>query len=484
VTADVAHLAEPSLLPSPLRSLTRGHAETFSIQVKPSVPAATLTSVEIGVYQQVVGTVQTADDTAHELVPLLGTGAHVGAILEAQQRFLRDTISAAGRTRAIERAVGRLVRWCAGVANGLGLDLDEIARANLRKVDRRHRGLGNSGITGAIPIDGGSLTFSSYAALAAETDQDIGAGSDPLELSVPLLGLAGEVGNLFLEQKKRYRGDSKITEWGVFVAEELGDLLWYASAVCRHLGADIDAVMKGDADRLQGVEPVDGVRRHDPFDAGFPEMERLPRQLQVRFVEDRSSGEPKVTMTLIDAVPNAFPDGAVPILGGDGTKMKGYSVGRQLGDQVDNNSHHDDAYRYHDAIHLGFLAVLQWSPNLRNLLRIKRKSVPAIDDIEDGARAVFAEEGLAAILAKQAFVNDDYLEVRKVPEDLLELVASVTDDLEVSILPLWLWAEAICQGFQVMRLLARNRGGFVLADLDAGRLRYSKTPFSLGAETP
>ena len=439
--------------------------------------------MEIAVYQQIVGAIQTADDTAHELVPLLGTGAHVGAILDAQQRFLRDTISSAGRTRAIERAVGRLVRSCAVVANGLGLDLNEIARANLRKVDRRHRSLGHAGIAGAMPIDGESLTFSSYAALAAETDQDIGAGSDPLELSVPLLGLAGEVGSLFLEQKKRYRGDSKITNWGDFVAEELGDLLWYASAVCRHLGADIDAVMKGDADRLQGVEPGTGRQRHEPFDAGFPAEERFPRQLQVRFVEDRSSGGPKVTMTLIDAVPNAFPNGAVPQVQDDKTKMKGYSVGKQLGDQVDNNSHHDDAYRYHDAIHLGFLAVLQWSPNLRNLLRIKRKSIPAVDDVEDGARAVFAEEGLAAILAKQAFVNDDYLEVRKVPEELLELIASVTDDLEVSVLPLWLWAEAICQGFQVMRLLARNGGGFVLADLDAGQLRYSKTPFSQGVAT-
>lgn len=448
------------------------------------MPTASLTNVEITAYQQVVAAVQADDDTAHELVPLLGTGAHVGSILDAQQRFLRDRVSAEGRTRAIERAVGRLVRWCAVVATGLDINLDEIARANLRKVDQRHQSLGYAGITTALPIEGGSLTFSSYARLAAETDQDIGAGSDPLELSVPLLGLAGEVGSLFLEQKKRYRGDSKITNWRVFVAEELGDLLWYAAAVCRHLGADIDTVMRGDADRLQGVEPVDGMQRHETFDAGFPEEERFPRQLQVRFVEDRSSGEPKVTMTLIDAVPNAFPDGAVPLPGGDGKKMKGYSVGKQLGDQVDNNSHRDDAYRYHDAVHLGFLAVLQWSPNLRNLLRIKRKSVPTIDDIEDGARAVFAEEGLAAILAKQSFVNDGYLEMRKVPEELLELVASVTDDLEVSVLPLWLWAEAICQGFQVMTLLASNRGGFVLADLDAGRLRYSKTPFSLGAVAP
>lgn len=437
--------------------------------------------MQIGAYQEIVANAQTPEDTAHELVPLLGAGAHVGAILDAQQRFLRDRISIEGRTRAIKRAVGRLVRWCAVVANQMALDLNQIAHDNLRKVDERHRSLGRVGITTVVPTGGGPLSFSFYARLAAETDQDIGAGSDPLGLSIPLLGLAGEVGSLFLEQKKRYRGDPDVEDWGSFVAEELGDLLWYASAVCRHLGADIDAVMKVDADRLQGVEPVEGAQRREPFDAAFPVEERFPRQLHLRFVDDRTTSEPKVTMTLLNAVPNAFPGGAVPVTEGDISKMRGYSVGRQLGDQVANNSHSDDAYRFHDAIHLGFLAVLQWSPNLRSLLRVKRKSVPNIDDIEDGARAIFAEEGLAAILAKQAFVNDAYLDVRKVPEELLELIADVTDDLEVSVLPLWLWAEAICQGFQVLVLLARNGGGFVLADLDAGRLRYAKTPFSLGA---
>lgn len=438
-----------------------------------------LLDVEIGAYQRIVATFQTDRDIAHELVPLLGTGAHVGAILDAQQRFLRDTISAKGRTRAIERAVGRLVRWCAVVASQFDLELDEIAHDNLRKVDRRHRRLGHDGITALVPYETKPLTFSSYARLAAETDQDIGAGSDPLALSVPLLGMAGEVGSLFLEQKKRYRGDSEVADWRGFIAEELGDLLWYASAVCRHLGADIDLVMRDDAERLQGVEPGDVTGQRRTFDVNFPDEERFPRKLHLRFAENRAIGEPKVTVTLLDAVPNAFPNGAIQITT---DKVKGYSVGKQLGDQVDNNSHHDDAYRYHDAVHLGLLAVLQWSPNIRSLLRIKRKSVPSVDEVEDGARAIFAEEGLAAILAKQASVNADYIDVRKVPEELLELIASVTDDLEVSALPLWLWAEAICQGFQVMRLLASNGGGFVLADLDAGKLRYSKTPFSVEVE--
>jgi hypothetical protein len=43
---------------------------------------------------------------------------------------------------------------------------------------------------------------------------------------------------------------------------------------------------------------------------------------------------------------------------------------------LNRNSRRIDAYRFHDAIHLGFMAVLGWSPTMRALLRLKRKSSP------------------------------------------------------------------------------------------------------------
>jgi hypothetical protein len=60
-----------------------------------------------------------------------------------------------------------------------------------------------------------------------------------------------------------------------------------------------------------------------------------------------------------------------------------------------DNSRRVDAYRFHDAIHMGFMAVLGWSPTMRAALRLKRKSDQQTDECEDGARAIFAEEGLA-----------------------------------------------------------------------------------------
>ena len=59
-------------------------------------------------------------------------------------------------------------------------------------------------------------------------------------------------------------------------------------------------------------------------------------------------------LTLVGAEPDAFPDGPVSIDG----KLHGFRVGATLGDPLTDNSRQMDAYRFHDAIHLGFMAVL------------------------------------------------------------------------------------------------------------------------------
>ena len=56
-------------------------------------------------------------------------------------------------------------------------------------------------------------------------------------------------------------------------------------------------------------------------------------------------------------------------------------MGGYLGDELTDNTRQTDAYRFHDAIHFGFMAVLGWSTNLRALLGIKRKSDPKTDEV-------------------------------------------------------------------------------------------------------
>ena len=62
--------------------------------------------------------------------------------------------------------------------------------------------------------------------------------------------------------------------------------------------------------------------------------------------------------------------------------------GVNIGDRLTDNKLEKDDYRFHDVFHLAYAATLGWSPVTRALFRVKRKSRPAIDEAEDGARAV------------------------------------------------------------------------------------------------
>jgi hypothetical protein len=111
---------------------------------------------------------------------------------------------------------------------------------------------------------------------------------------------------------------------------------------------------------------------------------------------------------------------------------------------------------------------------MRALLALKRRSKPDVDESEDGARAVFAEEGLAAVLAKRSLALQGFRSEQAVDDESIEMITTVLEDLEVSQMPSWLWRRAIAQGFTAMRQLADGHGGFLDVNLDARTLSYSK----------
>jgi hypothetical protein len=92
---------------------------------------------------------------------------------------------------------------------------------------------------------------------------------------------------------------------------------------------------------------------------------------------------------LCSASPNPFVDGPVAL---DSEKFQCYAAPGQLGVGLTDNSRMDDGYRFHDAFYIGIMAALAWSPVMRSLLGVKRRSNPRIDAMDDGARAMKAEE--------------------------------------------------------------------------------------------
>ena len=69
----------------------------------------------------------------------------------------------------------------------------------------------------------------------------------------------------------------------------------------------------------------------------------------------------------------------------------------------------------------------------------------------------------------------NYFEGLKVLEyGLLKAVRNLVWGYEVHACPLWVWEEAILQGYGVFRQLREHRGGLVIADLAARTLEYRK----------
>lgn len=89
----------------------------------------------------------------------------------------------------------------------------------------------------------------------------------------------------------------------------------------------------------------------------------------------------------------------------------------------------DDHYRLHDVFHLAHAAVLDRSPVIRSLMKLKRRSRPDIDLAEDGGRAIAIEEAMSALVFAYASEHN-YLEGKAhVDNALLETIRSITAQL-------------------------------------------------------
>jgi hypothetical protein len=145
-------------------------------------------------------------------------------------------------------------------------------------------------------------------------------------------------------------------------------------------------------------------------------------------------------------------------------------AGEEIGDPIDDNARAADGYRFHDVFHLGYLAVLGWSPILRTLLRRKRKADPDIDRSEDGARACAVEEAIAAFVFEMARPYDFFAGVVHIDDAILGGVRAVAGGLEVAACRPSDWERAILTGFDAWRGLRDAGRGVVQVDRDARTL--------------
>jgi len=223
----------------------------------------------------------------------------------------------------------------------------------------------------------------------------------------------------------------------------LGEITWHLAAIASLYNLSLDAV--ADANRNKVSFRSERGKPTDLPDDGRKPNEQFPRTFDVAFV---------------------------PVARG---KSRMYFEGRRLGNDLTDNADGDDGYRFHDVIHLAFIAHLGWSPVFRGFMKRKR---PDIDEIQDGGRAKVVEELVIKAIhsegERQAAEpgrcsvegpNRIFPDRNTVPFRLLKTIRTWVEGLEVSQSKFWEWADAICAGCDVFFKLRTHRQGTVHVDL-------------------
>jgi NTP pyrophosphatase (non-canonical NTP hydrolase) len=289
------------------------------------------------------------------------------------------------------------------------------------------------------------VELNEYQRRALVTDQAPSAPDS--RILVPLLGLAGEVGELLSEYKKHLRDGDAHRLFPSRIQEELGDILWYVAAVAARFEFHLDDIATYNLEKCNANWAhntlANSVSRR--FDSHFPETEQFPARFIIRLEE---------------------------VVEADVTRVRASWDGKQMGQTLTDNAYDDDGYRFHDVFHLACVAGLGWSPVSRRNLGLKRRSNAQVDEVEDGGRAGVIEEGITALIFGYAIEHNWLDGVHRVDHNVLKMVKRMTAHLEVSECSIAEWETTILMAFPVWREVVQNSGGSVELDLTTRSLRF------------
>lgn len=355
-----------------------------------------------------------ADDSGLAF-PLLGLFGETGSLLSEVKKKQRDPIAYLGYEDSVLEELGDVLWYLAALSSRANLGLDELA-VNLDRSLADWHSTGSPEI-GFDDLEGPAVGIAASPSPAFERT---------------LLALAGEVGLLMTDHHAGRLERNRSALKGRLIA-----VLRALRGAAHEAGITLEAAAKSNLAKIFDRWPID--RRYPPlFDEDFPPHEQLPRHLVIDIAEVEVDG---------------------------GTMARLTRDGEAVGDPLTDNREDDDDYRFHDVFHLAYAAHLGWSPSLRRLLKVKRKSDPKTDEVQDGARAILIEEGVATWIFNHAQRLALFEGIDSLDYGLLKSVRSFVAGYEAEHCPLWLWEEAILAGYKIFRELRAHRGGRVGIDL-------------------
>lgn len=360
--------------------------------------------------------------------PLLGLFGEVGSLLSELKKKQRDADSYVGYESSVVEELGDVLWYFANVTTRTNIRLSGLISQKGNVHARRS----------TASRDNGAIQFTALQPRLAKGNLKADAAFE-----ATLIRLAGLVGNLLAEfSAQRINSDS------VELTAHMGSIFAELIRAANEADVSLAEAAYKNVQKIFDRWPLE--RIYPPLlDADYESAEQLPRQIRMEILERTVNKKVYVFLRCNDI---------------------------NIGDRLTDNKLEKDDYRFHDVFHLAYAAKLGWSPVMRALFRVKRKSRPQIDESEDGARAILIEEGVATWIFNHAAPLNFYENLSTVDYGLLKAVRELVRGYEVDRMPLWLWEEAILDGYEVFRQLRKHRRGIVTANLEQRTITFEVLP--------
>jgi NTP pyrophosphatase (non-canonical NTP hydrolase) len=346
--------------------------------------------------------------------PLLGLFGEIGTLLSALKKKQRDKDSYVGYSEAVIEEFGDVLWYFSNVASRAALNIGDLAQRAFH--DRENQN-------------------------GFERDRS-GSPNSP-EFEAAVIALGGKVGLLLNQFSAGKLGNDRD-----LLADHLANVFYALVQAASVADVDLQEAARNNIQKVYSRWPK--TREHTPlFDINFEESEQLPRKIEMHIVETQVAGKTCVIQLCNDV---------------------------EIGSRLTDNKIIEDDYRFHDVFHLAYAAILGWSPCLRALFKVKRKSKPEVDETQDGARAILIEEGVSTLVFHHALRLNYFASVKSLDYPLLKAVRDFVSGYEVDQCPLWQWEQAILDGFEVFRKLRNHRRGVVVADLVERSITFKTHP--------
>jgi NTP pyrophosphatase (non-canonical NTP hydrolase) len=359
-------------------------------------------------------------------LPILGLFGEVGGLLSELKKKQRDENSYIGYRESVTEEFGDALWYFANIADRAGLPLSVLAQRIFR------------GIPDWDQVDA-NRAFATFADIQTEREHQGPTSDSAFEKGA--LNLAAKTGVLL-----EHFSSGAILQNRDVLSADLVEIFRALVQAAEDADISLDDTAKVNIKKTLSRWP----KKKEYvalFDARFPVEEQLPRTLALRIEEKNFNGRVFVMQQ---------------------------AHGINIGDRLTDNIAEPDDYRFHDVFHWAYASILGWSPVTRALLRLKRKSDPRVDENEDGARAQLIEEGVATWVFNHGRRLNFYENIPTVDYRLLKSIKEFVRGYEVERCPLWLWEQAILEGFRAFRFLRQHRRGELHLDLESRKLEISR----------